>query len=142
MIYRIKGNAVGVVQIIAIGSRANSKVFTTAGISPLRLRRDICDAWTLGKLIRAPVERLVRFGRHGSEQKIARSRFGRDEQTEESDVDLRLECDPSMTYGIFYRISHELERELGREVEIVTNPPERMGPRFGERAQNEEVRLY
>lgn len=68
--------------------------------------------------------------------------FARGEQTPSSDVDLRLVCGPSMTYGMLYEISQKLEDALGREVEIVTNPPERMRPRFRENIQKDEVLLY
>ena len=68
--------------------------------------------------------------------------YARGDQTEESDVDLRLLCGPSMTYGALYRMSERLESLLGRDVEIVTNPPERMRPAFRERVQGEEVLLY
>ena len=35
-----------------------------------------------------------------------------------------------------------LEVELGRRVEIVTNPPERMLPAFRKRIEKDEVLLY
>lgn len=35
-----------------------------------------------------------------------------------------------MTFGTLYELSLELEKELGRDVEIVTNPPEHMRPAF------------
>jgi len=49
--------------------------------------------------------------------------FARGEQTPDSDIDLRLVCGNTMTFGTLYELSHELERELGRKVDIVTNPP-------------------
>lgn len=36
----------------------------------------------------------------------------------------------------------ELEEELGRDVEIVTNPPEHMRPAFRKSIEKDEVRLY
>lgn len=68
--------------------------------------------------------------------------FARGEQTPSSDIDLRLVCGSSMTYGTLYEISQKLEAALGREVEIVTNPPERMRARFRENIQKDEVLLY
>ncbi len=68
--------------------------------------------------------------------------FARGEQTPDSDIDLRLVCGDSMTFGTLYEISLELEKELGREVEIVTNPPERMRPAFRKNIEQDEVRLY
>lgn len=68
--------------------------------------------------------------------------FARGEQTEESDIDLRLVCGPSMTYGVLLKISEELEQALERDIEIVTNPPERMRPRFWKSIKDEEVLLY
>ena len=68
--------------------------------------------------------------------------YARGDQTESSDVDLRLLCGPSMTYGALYRMSERLEALLGCQVEIVTNPPEHMRPAFRERVRKEEVLLY
>lgn len=47
--------------------------------------------------------------------------FARGEQTPDSDIDLRLVCGNTMTFGALYELSHELEKELGRKVDIVTN---------------------
>lgn len=68
--------------------------------------------------------------------------FARGEQTPDSDIDLRLVCGNTMTFGTLYELSHELERELGRKVEIVTNPPEHMRPAFRKSIRQEEIRLY
>lgn len=68
--------------------------------------------------------------------------FARGEQTPNSDIDLRLVCGNAMTFGTLYELSHELERGLGRKVEIVTNPPEHMRPAFRKSIKQEEIRLY
>lgn len=68
--------------------------------------------------------------------------FARGEQTPNSDIDLRLVCGNAMTFGTLYELSHELERELGRKVEIDTNPPEHMRPAFRKSIKQEEIRLY
>ena len=68
--------------------------------------------------------------------------FARGEQTPNSDIDLRLVCGNAMTFGTLYELSHELERELGRKVEIVTNPPEHMRPAFRKSIKQEEIRPY
>lgn len=68
--------------------------------------------------------------------------FARGEQTTNSDIDLRLVCGNAMTFDTLYELSHELERELGRKVEIVTNPPEHMRPAFRKSIKQEEIRLY
>lgn len=68
--------------------------------------------------------------------------FARGEQTPNSDIDLRLVCGNAMTFGTLYELSHELERELGRKVEIVTNPPEHMRPAFRKSIKQEEIRRY
>lgn len=68
--------------------------------------------------------------------------FARDEQTPDSDIDLRLVCGDTMTFGTLYELTHELERELGRKVDIVTNPPEHMRPAFRKSIKQEEIRLY
>lgn len=68
--------------------------------------------------------------------------FARGEQTPNSDIDLRLVCGNAMTFGTLYELSHELERELGRKVEIVTNPPEHMRPAFRKSIEQEQVCIY
>ena len=68
--------------------------------------------------------------------------FARGEQTPDSDIDLRLVCGNTMTFGTLYELSHELERELGRKVDIVTNPPEHMRPAFRKSIKLDEVRIY
>lgn len=68
--------------------------------------------------------------------------FARGEQTPDSDIDLRLVCGNTMTFGTLYELSHELEKELGRKVDIVTTPPEHMRPPFRKSIEQEEVRIY
>lgn len=68
--------------------------------------------------------------------------FARGEQTPDSDIDLRLVCGNTMTFGTLYELSHELERELGRKADIVTNPPEHMRPAFRKSIEQDEVRVY
>lgn len=68
--------------------------------------------------------------------------FARGEQTPDSDIDLRLVCGNTMTFGALLELSHELEKELGRKVDIVTNPPEHMRPPFRKSIEQDEVRLY
>ena len=68
--------------------------------------------------------------------------FARGEQTPDSDIDLRLVCGKTMTFGTLYELSHELEKELGRKVDIVTNPPDHMRPAFRKSLEQDEVRLY
>ena len=68
--------------------------------------------------------------------------FARGEQAPDSDIDLRLVCGNTMTFGALYELSLELEKELGRKVDIVTNPPEHMRPAFRKNLEQDEVRLY
>lgn len=68
--------------------------------------------------------------------------FARGDQTPDSDIDLRLVCGNTMTFGTLYELSHELEKELGRKVDIVTNPPEHMRPAFRKSIEQDEVRIY
>lgn len=68
--------------------------------------------------------------------------FARGEQTPNSDIDLRLVCGKTMTFGTLYELSHELEKELGRKVDIVTNPPEHMRPPFRKSIEQDEARIY
>lgn len=68
--------------------------------------------------------------------------FARGEQTLDSDIDLRLVCGNAMTFGTLYELSHELEKELGRKVDIITNPPEHMRTAFRKSIEQEEVLVY
>ena len=68
--------------------------------------------------------------------------FARGEQTPDSDIDLHLICGNTMTVGALYELSHELEKELGRKVDIVTNPPKHMRPPFRKSIEQDEVRIY
>lgn len=68
--------------------------------------------------------------------------FARGEQAPDSDIDLRLACGNTMTFGTLYELSLELEKELGRKVDIVTNPLEHMRPAFRKNLEQDEVRLY
>lgn len=68
--------------------------------------------------------------------------FARGEQAPDSDIDLRLVCGGTMTFGTLYELSLELEKELGRKVDLVTNLPERMRPPFRKNIEQDEVRLY
>ena len=68
--------------------------------------------------------------------------FARGEQTSDSDIDLRLVCGHTMTFGALYELSLELEEELGRKVNFVTNPPDNMRPAFRKNIEQDEVRLY
>lgn len=68
--------------------------------------------------------------------------FARGEQTPDSDIDLHLICGNTMTFGALYELSHELEKELGRKVDIVTNPPKHMRPPFRKSIDQDEVRIY
>ena len=68
--------------------------------------------------------------------------FARGEQTPDSDIDLRLACGDSMTFGALYQLSLDLEDELGRKVDIVTNPPQHMHPTFRKNIKQDEERLY
>ena len=68
--------------------------------------------------------------------------FARGEQTPDSDIDLRLACGDSMTFGTLYQLSLDLEDELGRKIDIVTNPSQHMHPTFRKNIKKDEERLY
>lgn len=68
--------------------------------------------------------------------------FARGEQTPDSDIDLRLVCGNTITFGTLYELSLELEKELGRKVDIVTNPLGHMRPAFRKSIEQEEVLVY
>ena len=68
--------------------------------------------------------------------------FARGEAGPQSDVDVRLECGPKISYSNLLDIQELLEERLGRSVEIVTNPLEFMRPAFRKRVQRDEVLLY
>lgn len=68
--------------------------------------------------------------------------FARSEQAPDSNIDLRLVCGNTMTFGALYELSHELENELGRKVDIVTNPLGHMRPAFRKNIEQDEVCIY
>lgn len=68
--------------------------------------------------------------------------FARGEQAPDSVIDLRLVCGNTMTFGALYELSHELENELGRKVDIVTNPLGHMRPAFRKNIEQDEVCIY
>lgn len=68
--------------------------------------------------------------------------FARGEQKPKSDIDLRIVCGGSMTFGMLYELTLELEEALVRKVDIVTNPPEHMRPAFRKSIEQDEVRIY
>ena len=68
--------------------------------------------------------------------------FARGEQTPDSDIDLRLVCSNTITFDKLYELSHVLEKELGRKVDVVTNPPKHMRPAFRKSIEQDEVRVY
>lgn len=68
--------------------------------------------------------------------------FARGEQTPDSDIDLRLVYGYTMTFGMLYELSYELEIELGRKVDVVTKPLEYMRPPFRKSIEQDEVRVY
>ena len=53
-----------------------------------------------------------------------------------------LGCGNTMTFGTLYELSYELEIELGRKVDVVTNPLEYMRPAFRKSIEQDEVRVY
>lgn len=68
--------------------------------------------------------------------------FARGEQAPDGDIDLRLVCGNTMTFGALYELSHELENELGRKVDIVTNPLGHMRPAFRKNIEQDEACIY
>lgn len=68
--------------------------------------------------------------------------FARGDASSQSDIDVRLECGPSINYADLLDIQEGLEKLLSRPVELITNPLELMRPAFRERVQKEEVLLY
>ena len=68
--------------------------------------------------------------------------FARGEQAPDSDIDLRLVCGNTMTFGTLYELSLEFEKKLGRKVDIVTNPLRHMRPAFRKNIEQDEVCIY
>lgn len=82
------------------------------------------------------------LARHDVREAYLFGSFARGEQTPDSDIDLRLVCGNTMTFGALLELSHELEKELGRKVDIVTNSPEHMRPTFRKSIEQDEVLVY
>lgn len=80
--------------------------------------------------------------RHDVREAYLFGSFARGEQTPESDIDLRLVCGYTMTFGTLYELSLEFEEALGRKVDIVTNPLEHMRPAFRKSIEQDEVHIY
>lgn len=53
-----------------------------------------------------------------------------------------LGCGNTMKLGTLYELSYKLEMELGRKVDVATNPPEHMRPAFRKSIEQDEVRVY
>lgn len=68
--------------------------------------------------------------------------YARGDETESSDIDLRLLCGDSIRYGDLYHISQQLESILDKHVDILTCRPEKLRPSFYNRIKDEEVCLY
>lgn len=68
--------------------------------------------------------------------------YARGDQTNGSDIDLRLVCGSLITFGDLNDIVEQLETKLHTPVEIVTKPIDKMRPNFRERVLRDEVCLY
>lgn len=68
--------------------------------------------------------------------------YARGDQTPDSDVDVRLLCGNTMTYGTLYDIQMALKQQLGCDVDIVSAKPHQMRQSFYEAIKDEEVLLY
>lgn len=68
--------------------------------------------------------------------------YARGDARADSDIDLRLVCGPTVTFGVLYEIVELLESRLGAKVEIVTNPLSEMRAGFRKNILHDEVKLY
>lgn len=68
--------------------------------------------------------------------------YARGEQTEQSDIDLRLLCGRDITFSELLDIQESLENKLGIDLDIATASPEQMRPSFYNRIKRDEVLLY
>ena len=68
--------------------------------------------------------------------------FARGEQTADSDIDLRFLCGRDIDFIQLNDIQRNLERMLGRKVDIATAPPDQMRRSFYERIRKDEVKLH
>ena len=102
----------------------------------------MCTEQQLALVMRQVVEAAKAAFGASVRQVILFGSYARGEQSDASDIDLRLVCGASIGYGELYEISLELEAALGCPVEIVTNPLERMRPAFRRRVLADQVMLY
>ena len=75
----------------------------SSAVSRVLPRYDVCEAYLFGS-------------------------FARGEQAPHSDIDLRLACGDSMTFGALYQLSLDLEDELGRKVDMSPTHPSICAP--------------
>ena len=68
--------------------------------------------------------------------------YARGEETPQSDIDLRFLCGKTLRIQDLYHIEKELEKKLGKSIEIISAPPKELRPRFYKRIKEDEVMLY
>lgn len=90
--------------------------------------------------IRKALERVLRP--YDVREAYVYGSYARGDQTPESDIDLRFLCGDNITYGDLYRISRQLKKALGTDVDILTCKPEKLRPSFYDSIKDDEVMLY
>ena len=90
--------------------------------------------------IRKALERVLRP--YDVREAYVYGSYARGDETPESDIDLRFLCGDSITYGDLHRISNELKKTLGTEVDILTCKPEKLRPSCYDSIKDDEVMLY
>ena len=66
--------------------------------------------------------------------------YARSEMTESSDIDIAIEPDPTMDYYLFYDLKEDLEKTLGKKVDLLTYRS--LKPSFLEIIKKDERIIY
>ncbi len=68
--------------------------------------------------------------------------YSRGEETEESDIDLRIEYDNSFNLFDLSELSYLLRQKTGKKVDIATQKPSQMDPEFYNSIKKDEICIY
>ncbi len=68
--------------------------------------------------------------------------YSRGEETEESDIDLRIEYDNHFNLFDLSELSYLLRQKTGKKVDVATQKPSQMDPEFYNSIKKDEICIY